>query len=204
LLAACSSNDGVPVGSYSGGGPSYSGETSTSDDGSDDDAGGIPGEGAASAEPMLAYLDPGATMVQTPGQGVGVFAQYDAGGHWYVWWTCDTAVSNQACEFQIQMSVPSTGGVITNSSAEGFGGNNGLLGADNLAIQDNAITASTITTTAVQGVHFDTEPGTVVTVSAALGGEYSGAFLFFVQDAKVNGGYKGRVTDPLKPEPSSP
>ena len=54
----------------------------------------------------------------------------------------------------------------------------------------------------MQGVHFDTEPGELIELSAALGGEYSGQFLFFVQDGKVNGGYTGNLTDPLELQPT--
>jgi hypothetical protein len=56
----------------------------------------------------------------------------------------------------------------------------------------------------VQGVRFNTEPDAIITVSAALSGEYSGSFLFFVQDGKVNGGYTGTVTDPLQFQSTSP
>jgi hypothetical protein len=217
-LFACQEDEGyyanaVPYGPYLG---------------PDSGASGITGDGAASASPILAKVDPNATMVQTPGQGVGVFTQYvptsDAspGGHWYVWWTCDTSLSNQNCPFAITVSVAS--GAIQNAVPQNFlagdtlstgagveagtagssvdGGVEG--GSVEAGTASSSITADTTTTTTVQGIHFDTAPGAVITLSAALGGEYSGSFLFFVQDGKVNGGYTGTVSDPLELQSSVP
>jgi len=90
-----------------------------------EDGGLITGNGEPSPMPMLAKIDPAGTMVQTPGEGVGVFTQYeptsaaDPGGHWYVWWTCDTDISNEACPFSIEINVES--GALTSAMAEGFG-----------------------------------------------------------------------------------
>ena len=51
---------------------------------------------------------------------------------------------------------------------------------------------------------FDTDPGAIITVDAAMGGIHDGRFLFFVQDGKVNGGYSGALTDPLMLEGTTP
>ncbi len=166
------------------------------------DAGFIYGDGGPSASPMLAKIDPNANMDQTAGQGVGVFTQYtsttdtDPGGHWYVWWTCDTSVSDLPCDFTISVSVAHGG--ITNVSPQNFAYTDQLAGGGtDGGAQSTTFTATTTTTTQVQGVMFDTQPGVVITLSAALEGEYSGSFLFFVQDGQINGGYKGELTDPL-------
>jgi hypothetical protein len=200
LLAACGPSASVSVGPY--GGDYYEGYTSTTPA-----DGGILGDGAPSATPMLAKIDPNASMMQTPGQGVGVFTQYEStsaanpGGHWYVWWTCDTSLSNQSCNYEIQITAST--GVITNAVPESF------LETDVLASgpqvhSGQAIIADTTTTNTVQGVRFDTDPGEYITLSASLGGTYSGSFLFFVQDGDVDGDYKGLLTDPLELQPSTP
>jgi len=173
-----------------------------------EDGGLITGNGEPSPMPMLAKIDPAGTMVQTPGEGVGVFTQYeptsaaDPGGHWYVWWTCDTDISNEACPFSIEINVES--GALTSAMAEGFGANDVLARGGDGGEVSSAITATTTTTSTVQGVRFNTDPDAVITVSAALSGEYSGSFLFFVEDGKVNGGYTGTVTDPLQFQSTSP
>ena len=171
----------------------YSLPTGTYDGGSDS---GITGDGAASATPMLVKIDSNTTMNASPGQGVGVFTEYDTGGHWYVWWTCDTSISNQSCAYEVILTVDR--GVISNVSAEGF------AAPDTALTLNGKLAASTTTTTMVQGLHFDSDPGAVLTVSAALGGAYSGSFMFFVQDRTVNGGYMGSLTDPLEFEAALP
>jgi len=234
-LVACTADVSYEEGA-AGGGPGW-GET--------EDAGTILGDGAPSAEPMLAIIDPSASLTQTPGQGVGVFVQYspttpaDPGGHWYIWWTCDTSLSGESCPFDITVSVAQ--GEITDATAQAFeatdsltasasvtrqagvdggaaldggvaldagavldGGVREEAGASEGGVEGSSITAQTTTTTAVQGVNFTTSPGATITLSASLGGEYSGSFLFFVQDGKVNGGYTGLLTDPLELRPSSP
>jgi hypothetical protein len=200
ILVACGPTASVSISGPNGGGY-YEGSTTTGTDG------GIKGDGAASPIPMLAKIDPNASMMQTPGQGVGVFTQYtsatatDPGGHWYVWWTCDTNLSGQACPFEITISAAH--GLITNATPQAFQANDQLETGDSVQ-GGQGIVADTNTTTVVQGVHFDTDPGEVITLSAALGGLYSGSFLFFVQDGAVDGNYKGLLTDPLELQPSSP
>ena len=273
-VAACVSetDDG---GYYGGGGDTFTGGGV---DGGEDS--GSFGDGAPSGTPMLAKVDPNASMMQSPGQGVGVFTQYDSGGHWYVWWTCDTSISNESCAFAIKVSVAQ--GAITDAMSQGFSGADSLAGGAGLDGVDGgagstnsnetsvagsstsgtggssgsgtgessgsgtggssgsgsgssasatgtvsgssgsnssvlrqpgntpspegaaSFVATTTTTTTVQGVHFNTAPGAIITLSATLGGEYSGRFLFFVQDDKVNGAYTGMLTDPLELEPTSP
>src|SRR5689334_23022928 len=69
------------------------------------------GSGAAgstgSPSPMLVEIDTDQTMTADPGQGVGVFVEYSKGGHWHVWWTCDTAKTRQSCEFSVSASTAS-------------------------------------------------------------------------------------------------
>src|SRR5437868_4514680 len=44
-------------------------------------------DGSPSATPILVDVDTNGTMTAAPGQGVGVFTEYTAGGHWHIWWT---------------------------------------------------------------------------------------------------------------------
>jgi hypothetical protein len=190
-VAACVVDDdpggGGDFGSLSGGGSAgFVGDA------------GITGDGAASATPMLVKADTNKTMSASPGQGVGVFTEYDAGGHWYISWTCDTSVSNDSCPFDIEVTVKT--GKISNGTSDGFASTDQLTTTND----PKTLGATTTTTTMLQGIRFDTDPGAVITVSAALGGEYSGSFLFFVQDGIINGGYTGALTDPLEFEGTSP
>ena len=51
---------------------------------------------------------------------------------------------------------------------------------------------------------FTTAPGAVLTVEASVGGLKDAAFLFFVQDGKVNGGVQSKLTNPLQLRGSTP
>jgi hypothetical protein len=166
-----------------------------------------PGDGAGSSgtggttdtsspAPMLVVVDTGQTMTADPGQGVGVFIEYAAGGTWHIWWTCDTAKTNQDCDVAVGATVAE--GTIGGIDAQELQG--GFYGQPN----PSRIEASAKTTTETHGVSFTTNPGAVLTVDATIGGLKDGSFLFFVQDGKVNGGYTGKLTNPLQLQGNAP
>jgi len=68
----------------------------------------------------------------------------------------------------------------------------------------SALEARVTTANEVHGVSFDTTPGAVITLKASLGGVADGSFLFFVQDGKVNGGYTGKLSNPLQLQGKTP
>jgi hypothetical protein len=178
-------------------GTSYAGgEPVLEDAGAPDASEVFGGSPDPSSKPMLARVELNKKMIATPGVGVGVFTEYYSGGQWHVWWTCDTNLSHETCPFDIKISVEK--GAITDPTSEGFGS------IDTLTTpampgpgEAGGIAAKTVTTNGVQGVHFDTEPGATITLTATIGGLYYGRFLFWVQSGNVNGGYTGAVTDPL-------
>jgi hypothetical protein len=149
-----------------------------------------------SAKPLLADVDTGQTMKAQPGDGVGFFSEYSAGGHWHIWWTCDTNQTGASCPMKVDVSVAS--GAISNVTPDSA--------ADTAAISSTTqkIEASTTTTTGVDGMRFDTTPGAIITLGASVNGCYDGSFLFFVQSGKVNGGFQGVLTNPIQLEGSAP
>jgi hypothetical protein len=175
FVVGCAADSSPPYASASGGGPTPSAPAPSS---------------SGATQPMLVDVDPNQTMTAKPGDGVGVFTEYQTGGHWKVWWTCDTNTTRLSCNFDIRVIVAS--GAITNV------GGQGSQSSTQLAV------ARTVTSTQVHGITFDTAPGAVITLDASMDGEHDGGFLFFVQSGKVNGGYSGTLTDPLMLEPSAP
>ena len=165
-----------------------------------------PGNGAAptpanpgapiSTSPMLVEVDSDQTMNAVGGEGVGVFVEYQKGGHWHVWWTCDTKATSQTCDFSI--SVSSATGALANLDPTELAG--GLYSSPTPARLD----ARSTTSNEVRGVRFDTAAGAVITIEAALGDLKDGSVLFFVQDGKVNGGFTGMLTNPLRFQGSVP
>jgi hypothetical protein len=169
------------------------------------DAGTTGSGGSPNPSPIaiLARLDPNVKMTASPGQGVGVFTEYEAGGHWHVWWTCDTSLTSQTCPFDVKLSVDT--GAISGAASEGFAATDTLrTPATPGAGKAGEVEAKTVTATGVQGVLFETDPGATITLTATVGGLYSGQFFFWVQSGKINGGYTGTVTDPLMLVGASP
>jgi hypothetical protein len=193
LLMGCTVQDGS---GSSGGESGYAGGSSSSS------GGGTSSSGSSTpTQPMLVDVDPNRTMNATPGNGVGVFTQYETGGHWNVWWTCDTSKTSLPCAFDVTVTVST--GTIANVAGE-------TLEAAEAPTQatTQSVELVTTTTTGIDGVTFDTVVPAgatpIIRLDAKLNGLDDGQYLFFVQDGQINGNYAGTLTDPLMLEPSSP
>jgi hypothetical protein len=175
----------------SGGGYGPNGPQFTDDAGSD---------AGPSSPSVLVSVDSNQTLTATPGNGVGVFVQYQTGGHWYVWWTCDTNKTGLPCAFDNTVSVQT--GAITNPTGQTLTANDTVT-----QISPQSIEEITNTTNNVDGMTFDTPivngDKPIITLDVKLGGAEQCGYMFFVQDGKVNGGYQGCLPDPLMFEPSS-
>jgi hypothetical protein len=96
-------------------------------------------------------------------------------------------------------------GTISHTSVERFGSTDTLVTPSTPASGEaGAIEAKTQTTTGTSGIYFDSSPGATITVTATVGGIYSGGFLFWVQGGKVDDGYRSTVTDPVMLVGASP
>ena len=141
------------------------------------------------AEPLTVIIDANQTMTAVGGDGVGVFVEYKSGGHWHVWWTCDTNHSKLACSFTISGSV--------------LGGVRNLTGDSSASLSAGSLVASSTVTTDVKEIFFDANPGEKLTLDARVNGiDPTTSLFFFVQDGKINGAYPGALTNPLIFKPS--
>jgi hypothetical protein len=196
LLLGCTVQEEPGSGGSLGGSAGYAGSSSSSGS-----ASGSSSSSGGTTQPMLVDVDPNRTMNATPGDGVGVFTQYQSGGHWDIWWTCDTNKTSLPCAFDVKVTV--TTGTFANVTAT-------MLETSDTLTTPSAqdLELVTTTTTGVDGVTFDTvvPSGTtpIITLDAKLNGVDDGQYLFFVQDGQINGNYAGTLTDPLMLEPSSP
>jgi len=179
-----------------GGGVDYGGASGSSSSGS-----GASSSSGGATQPMLVDVDPNRTMNATPGEGVGVFTQYQTGGHWDVWWTCDTSKTSLPCAFDVTVTVST--GTIANVAGQTLAAAEAPTQASTQSVE-----LVTTTTTGIDGMTFDTvvPVGTtpIITLNAKLNGVDDAQYLFFVQDGEINGNYAGMLTDPLMLEPSSP
>lgn len=147
--------------------------------------------------PLLVDVDTGKTMTATPGDGVGIFVEYRAGGKWHVYWTCDTNKTGLGCQFNIQ--VASVTGSLQNLAVSGQ-----AQGDDIRQTDASTINATTSTSSNAVDITFDADSGGTIEITAAVGGIQDSSFFFFVQDGAVNGGYQGKLTDPLRFEGKTP
>jgi hypothetical protein len=153
--------------------------------------------GTDSTTPILVDVDTNKTMNAAPGDGVGIFVEYGAGGQWHVWWTCDTNKTNESCAFNIKIAAKT--GSISNLVLAG------AVQGDSIQQSDaQTIDAVTTTTSNAVDVKFAGDAGGTIEIEASIGGVDDSSYFFFVQNGTVNGGYTGTLTDPLRFEGSTP
>jgi hypothetical protein len=185
---ACVVDNGSGSDPYASGGSGSAGST-----------GVVATDGSPSAHPMNVSIDTNQTMNVAPGDGVGVFVEYDSGGNWNVWWTCDSRVdpTNTACGFDVKITAQS--GALTNLVPQ-------TLAAGDAITQPTpaSVEATTTTSTGTDGFTFTTSPGAEILLDASIGGQHNGNFVFFVQGGKVNDGFSGTLTDPIYMQGSAP
>ena len=141
--------------------------------------------------PVVAVVDSNQTVSAVGGDGVGVFVEYAKGGDWHVFWTRDTNHSSRACDFDLRITAGT--GKLSGAVLEGG------LSKDAVApISGAEIAIRSSSTTELHGLRMTTEPGAVLSIDARVDGLADSAFFFFVQDGKVNGGYSGKLTNPLQ------
>lgn len=160
-----------------------------------------PADGGGGPPPpsyTLATVDTGATLTSPAGEGAGVNVEYQAGGHWHIWWTCDTNVSGLNCNFYVDVLARS--GNITNASGDRLESDDSLTTPN-----PNEVTLNTDTSTGVDGVYFDTDPGATINVLQQIGDTQDGSYFYWGAGGQVlGGGDPANVADPLDFVPSSP
>lgn len=146
-----------------------------------------PAPDAGEVQPLVVLIDSDRTMTAQGGEGVGVFVEYASGGKWHLFWTCDTAITGQACQFLIRATAK-----------------DGTLSVPDKNVEPaESFEFESLTKTEVNEVFFTAKAGTDVEIEAVIGGELSSKFFFFVQNGVVNGDYTGILTDPLIFRPSN-
>ncbi|MEO6572857.1 MAG: hypothetical protein ABIP89_03380, partial [Polyangiaceae bacterium] len=98
---------------------------------------------APSANPILVVIDTNKTMTAAPGDGVGIFTEYKSGGHWHVWWTCDTSSpqgSHQSCAFDVSATAKT--GTFTNVAPDSLSDSDTLI-SDPQSVHSTSTTTTT-------------------------------------------------------------
>lgn len=136
-------------------------------------------------DPSVAQVpvDEGATMDATPGDGVGVFVEYQGEGDWRVWTTCDSNVTGYECAFDVYLS----------GTSLRVAGTQGLEGLDDIDESGDEVHLRFDT-------DFDTD-GVFITTSSALRAEVyvdgtpDVRFVFWVEDGQILQGAPSNPVD---------
>jgi hypothetical protein len=140
-------------------------------------------------------IDTGSAITTPPGEGAGVFVEYQPGGHWHVFASCDTVLTGSGCAFDVTAQVFGGGGV------------SGVLAED---LEPGDIAGSACADTAylsvntgsnLDGMRFDAPPGASIRVTASLGGAIYRDLIFWVGGGDVR---SDANSNPLDLTPSAP
>ena len=149
---------------------------------------------ADTTPPIRATIDRDARLVErNPGQGIGVFVEYRAGGEWRIDVGCDTTLSTLACDWLVVVE-PLEGtlsGVVTHD----------LESSDEFEFLPTSVGIDTTTTDDFDGVSFSAEAGSAIALFAALDGYQESRFVYWVGDGAV---HTGAPEVPFELEPDRP
>jgi hypothetical protein len=134
-------------------------------------------------------IDAGAQMSADPGNGVGLFVQYQGDGRWDLFTTCDTAFSGTACNFDVVVSAEA-GDYFTSVMGTD------LDAASDVSMEnDGTLRLVSSTSYGTDGVSFDATPGSTIELDVLLDGVPQPAFIFAVSGGVVMNGMPSNVVD---------
>lgn len=120
-------------------------------------------------------IDTGASITHAAGVDAGYYAQYTAGGHWHVEWTCDTRLSAAGCNFTGSITVDTPAG----------GANPGCFQCESedllnatAAGNQTRLDFDTLTSSGIDGVDVDGVPGRPMQLTLQVDGLYQNDLVF--------------------------
>ena len=120
-------------------------------------------------------IDEGAQIQAEPGDGVGVFVEYQGAGLWRVWTTCDTDVSGADCAFDLYLD----GAGLDASIAEDLEGN------DELEEREDSLYVSLLTAADTDGVVVQLAEDSPLRVEVWLDGALDERFVSWISGGQV-------------------
>ncbi|WP_437625443.1 hypothetical protein [Sorangium sp. So ce1151] len=162
------------------------------DDGDDGDNDSPP---PPTNDPLLVSIDTDAVLNSEPGEGVGIFVEYTAGGTWKLWTTCDTNQSKVVCSFDLYASVDTSSELLDIVGSD-------LEKTDATRLVDEGIAYFHAETGAdIDAMTFTTTKGAVVRLEAYLDGAQEPRFVYWFGDGVL---HEGAPSNPLDFEPTEP
>ena len=140
-------------------------------------------------------IDTGSDISVNPGSGAGAFIEYDAGGGWHVYTTCDTAKSDVSCLWDIIVSTERSDDLLS-FDPESLGE------ADSLDwYTSRGVRLVAETTTDVKGLFLEAAPGATVRVDVYLDDAPAPEFIYWIGGGGL---HQGSPTNPIDLTPTSP
>ena len=155
---------------------------------------------ASCSTPTQSTIDTDQTIAVDAGLGAGVFIEYASGGHYPLRTSCDTTRSNSTCSWDVIIT-PQDGTTISNVAGENLSGNDSVHvysdPAQPAAPVSYQLTAQT--STEIDGVTFDIDPGAAISVDAFLDNTCALPFFFWVGGGAL---HQGSPSNPLTLTPT--
>lgn len=141
-------------------------------------------------DPVQTEIDTDSKIEVQPGKGAGVFVEYSQGGHWLLRTTCDTEKNDVPCDWDVIVT-PEDNRSISNVQPQD------LEATDSVGIYPDYPRSYQLlaqTSADVDGITFDTEPGTAIAVDAFLDGTCALPYFFWVGNGAA---HTGSPSNPL-------
>jgi hypothetical protein len=137
-------------------------------------------------------IDAGHELTAVLGEGAGVFVEYQLGGHWRVWTSCDTAITERSCDYEIHVTAAHS---IDSVHEEAFeaGDHVDLFGADTLVFYAH-------TTTVSDAIELTTPAGERLQIEVVLDGVLAPDYLVWSSGGSVQ---EGATSSPVVFEPDA-
>ncbi len=140
------------------------------------------------AEIYSVSIDEGAQLQADPGEGVGVFVEYQGAGLWRIWTTCDTNVTGASCTFDLYLE----GFSVDLSASED------LEGSDEIEERGDLLRLALSTGADTDGVVVQAEDDQPLRVEVWLDGALDGQYVSWVSGGEV------RTSPPSNPVDFTP
>ena len=154
--------------------------------------------GVVAADVAEVGIDTDASLVPSAGgDGTALYVETKADGHWSIFTSCDTTTNptHAACAFDVLITPVDDLAALDNVTGTD------LTDRDNLTVTDGSIRLVTSTSTGLDGVEFDTDPGAVVEVDLLLDGVAQPRFVTWIAGGAVA---QGAPANPVDFAPEAP
>jgi len=149
------------------------------------------------ATPDEESVETGAAMSVSAGAGAGLWVEYQSGGAWDLYTSCDAAVTDRPCAFDVlasaELGVPIHAVQLHDHEP-----------VDSVELRaEGGLRMITRTAAGLDGVRFTTDPGAAIQIDMLLDGQAQPTFINWVSGgARVTG--TNRTTNPLVFVPTFP